>query len=70
MKQYKINLTCGQDLIIKNKGTTNLISISNINGAEPIEIDVTEYADKSCHFSFKQNNALTQVFGDSYEIKD
>ena len=70
MKQYKINLTCGQDLKIKNKGTTNLISISNINGAEPIEIDVTEYDDKSCYFSFKQNNALIQIFGDSYEVKD
>jgi len=69
MKYYKINLTCGQTLKI-NKGTLYLTSITNINGAEPIEIDVTEYNNHDYHFKFKQNNALTQICGDSYEIKD
>lgn len=69
MKQYKINLTCGQTLKI-SKGTLYLTSVTNINGAEPIEIDVTEYNNHDYYFKFKQNNAFTQICGESYEIEN
>lgn len=71
MKQYTLKLTCGQTLVINSEGTTNPISINNCNGTKPIEIEVTEYETQhSFYFKFMQGNALIQIFGDSYGVKD